>query len=227
MVVHPINITNLLGYLLLGLRSLDERCAIKSLELVGRFWSSHTNNIHKTEKRNLWWVHFHENVQKNAKKVWHFVETNPELKVAIVACDQIRISEDLTFLVLLYSCFVKRKLLCIYQNLLWNIGLISRVWLVFWDVGVITSKSCALQCFPLGCSAVLINAPYHLLPLPLTIIQPGSCRWTFLAVSMSVSWPGRWVVTYPSSPPPLLNLVLLGAQGHEQFERDCNGSQAL
>ena len=40
------------------------------------------------------------------------------LKVAIIACDQIRISEDLTFLVLLNSRFVKRKLLCIYQNLL-------------------------------------------------------------------------------------------------------------
>ena len=163
------------------------------------------------------------------KKVWHFVERNPELNVAIIACDQIRISEDFTFLVLLYSCFVKRKFASIRTYFETLCGLISPVRLAFWDVGVITSKSCALQCLLLGCSAVLINAPYHLLllPLPLTIIQPASCRWTFPVVLVSVSWPGRWVVAYPSSPAPLLNLVLFWAQGHEQFERDCNGSQAL
>ena len=162
------------------------------------------------------------------KKVWHFVETNPESKVAIVACDQIRISEDLTFLVLLYSCFVKRKFASIRTYFETLCGLISPVRLAFWDIGVITSKSRALKCFPLGCSAVVSHASNQiLLPLPLPLFQPGSGGWTFPVVSMSVSWPGRWVVAYPSSPPPLLNLVLFWAQGHEQFEQDCNGSQAL
>ena len=82
------------------------------------------------------------------KKVWHFVETNPELKVAFIAFDQIRIPENLTFLVLLYSCFIKRKLLCIYQNLLWNI-----VWAdISHPVGILGHRR---HNFRVSCSPVL------------------------------------------------------------------------
>ena len=175
---------------------------------------------------------------------WGLVETKPELKVA-TAYDQIRIfflptrqvnrSSWVSFILNTRSAYQRTYSLSFCtvvldkENCSASIrtyfetlcGLISPVRLAFWDVGVITSKSRALKCFMLGCSAVLRHASNQFL-LPLTIIQRGSSGWTFPVVSVSVSWPGRWVVAYPSSPAPLLNLVLFWAQGHEQFERDCN-----